>query len=262
MLRIGIAGGYLTSTKYCLDERPGRVDVEVDLLFTPEQLAALSEKEIQSRLDEAIRHDDYEWNKTARVRFDGKGQMAKNLHDMLYWCPRCGAECAMQGEGNRIVCMNCGNGAELNEYYDLIPLDETCVIPETPRVWWDLQRENARRLVADDGFILRERVQLGTLPDDRYLEDQKTSEITGEGELILDRSGLRFDGVRNGKPFAFAVEAKNLPTYGMCTDMTRFYTFVDGEFLEFFPEGHTVAKWLLATEENHRRAGGLWKDFC
>jgi 1-acyl-sn-glycerol-3-phosphate acyltransferase len=262
VLRIGIAGGYLTSPKYCLDERPGRVDVEVDLLFTPEQLAALSEKEIQARLDEAIRHDDYEWNKTARVRFDGKGQMAKNLQDMLYWCPRCGAEFAMKGEGDRIVCAECGNGAELNEYYDLTPLDETCVIPETPRVWWDLQRECARKLVAGETFVLREKVRLGTLPAYESLKDQKTSEITGEGELTLDRAGLRFNGVRDGKPFSFAVDAKNLPTYGMCTDMTRFYTFVNGEFLEFFPEGETVAKWLLATEENHRRAGGLWKDFA
>jgi hypothetical protein len=31
VLRLGIAGAYLTTTKYCMDERPGRVDVEVDL---------------------------------------------------------------------------------------------------------------------------------------------------------------------------------------------------------------------------------------
>ncbi|HWQ58069.1 MAG TPA: lysophospholipid acyltransferase family protein [Clostridia bacterium] len=261
VLRIGISGGYLTSTKYCLDERPGRVDVEVDLLFTPEQLAALSEQDIQSQLDRAIRHDDYEWNKTARVRFDGKGQMAKNLHDMLYWCPRCGTEFAMKGEGNKIVCTKCGNGAELNEYYDLIPLDDGCVIPGTPRVWWDMQRDLARELVRDGSFVLREHVKLGTLPKYRYLKNQQTSEITGEGELTLDQDGLHFEGTRDGAPFSFSIDAKCLPTYGMCTDMSRFYTFIDGEFLEFFPDGRSVAKWLLTTEENHRRAGGLWKDF-
>lgn len=261
VLRIGISGGYLTSTKYCLDERPGRVNVEVDLLFTPDQLAELSAEEIQAELDKAIYHDDYEWNKTARVKFDGKGQMAKNLHDMLYWCPRCGAEFTMKGEGNKIVCMNCGNGAELNEYYDLVPLDDKCVIPDTPRVWWDMQRDLARELVKDESFILREQVKLGTLPKFKYLKNQDTSEITGEGELTLDRDGLRFEGIRDGMPFSFSIKAKNLPTYGMCTDMSRFYTFVDGEFLEFFPNGRSVAKWLLTTEENHRRAGGLWKDF-
>jgi hypothetical protein len=47
----------------------------------------------------------------------------------------------------------------------------------------------------------------------------------------------------------------------MCTDVTRFYTFVDGEFIEFYPETESVAKWFLATEENHRHCGGQWRDF-
>jgi hypothetical protein len=47
----------------------------------------------------------------------------------------------------------------------------------------------------------------------------------------------------------------------MCTDVSRFYTFVDGEFIEFYPERETTAKWFLATEENHRLRGGAWADF-
>lgn len=41
-----ISGGYLTSTKYCLDERPGEVHVTIDQLFTPEQLCAMSAEEL------------------------------------------------------------------------------------------------------------------------------------------------------------------------------------------------------------------------
>ncbi|MCL1828197.1 MAG: 1-acyl-sn-glycerol-3-phosphate acyltransferase [Oscillospiraceae bacterium] len=262
VLRIGISGGYMTSPKYCLDERPGRVDVEVDLLFTPEMLSGLSPDEIQKELDRAICHDDYARNKTARVKFTGNGQTAKNMHNMLYWCPRCGVEFSMTGEGNRILCANCGNGAELNEYYDLIPFDDKCVIPETPRVWWDKERELARELVKDESFVLSEHVRLGTLPGYKYLKEQKTSEITGEGELTLTRAGLRFEGKRDNEPFSFFIGARELPTYGMCTDMSRFYTFATGEFLEFFPDGASVAKWLLTTEENHRYVGGSWKDFA
>jgi len=95
-----IAGGYLTNTKYCLDERKGKVHIDIDLLFTPEQLEKLSAEEITEILHEAIKHDDYAWNKKARVAFDGHGEMAKNLQDLLYWCPRCGQEMVMQGIGN------------------------------------------------------------------------------------------------------------------------------------------------------------------
>lgn len=52
-----------------------------------------------------------------------------------------------------------------------------------------------------------------------------------------------------------------LPTYGMCTDVTFFYTFHRNEYLEFTPARESTGKWLLATEENHRLAGGAWRDF-
>ena len=46
----------------------------------------------------------------------------------------------------------------------------------------------------------------------------------------------------------------------MCTDLSRFYTFVDGEFVEFYPKNRTVEKWFMATEEIHRINNGKWQD--
>jgi 1-acyl-sn-glycerol-3-phosphate acyltransferase len=262
VLQLKIRGGYLTSPKFCLDDRPGRVDVELDFLFTPDQLRAMSNDEVQEALDRAIAQDDYAWNKEMRIAYDGQDQLAKNLHTLLYRCPKCSSEFTMHGEGNVIACSACGNGATLNEYYDLIPLNESCVVPETPRIWYDQQRAAVRNWVQESDFELREHVRLGMLPEDRYLQNQETSEIVGAGELLLNRDGLHFDGIKNGTPFNFTIKSENLPTYGMCTDVSRFYTFVDNVFYEFYPENETVAKWFLATEENHRRVGGLWKDFA
>ena len=167
----------------------------------------------------------------------------------------------MKGEGDVIRCEACGNGANLNAYYDLIPLDDTCVLPETPSAWWNWQREQVRSRVADPAFELREKVKLGTLPKYEYLKDQKTSEITGEGEIVLNRDGFTFAGKNHGEDFTFHLTSGELPTYGMCTDVTRFYTFFRGEFYEFFPEKNTVALWLMATEEIHRLTGGAWQDY-
>ena len=93
------------------------------------------------------------------------------------------------------------------------------------------------------------------------LKDQKTSEIVGEGVLTLDVNGLDFVGVREGKEFSFHLNSNEVPTYGMCTDLSRFYTFFKGEFLEFYPENRVVEKFFLATEEIHRLNGGRWQDF-
>ena len=255
-----IAGGYLTAPKYNLTDRIGRVDIEAGVLFTPEQLKAMTADEIQLALDEKLYHDDYEWNKTARVKFDGKGRMAENMHQLLFWCPKCGGELTMESHGDTIRCKKCGNGGHLNEYYDLIP-DGDSVLPETPRVWFDMQREHVRSMVRKEGFTLTEHVKIGELPKHSYLKNQATSEIVGEGELTLDAEGLHFDGVRNGSAYSFFVPIKQLPTYGMCTDVSRFYTFVDGEFTEFYPERDSAELWMMATEEMHRAQGGLWQDF-
>jgi len=256
-----IAGGYLTNTKYCLDERPGKVHIVFDRLFTTEEVQTLSVEELQSRLHEAIKHDDYAWNKKARVSFDGHGEMAKDLHTLLYRCPRCGSELTMKGEGDTIRCSHCGNGARLNEYYDLIPFSDDCVIPETPRVWFDMERAAAAEAVKAPDFSLTEQVKLGMLPKYKYLTNNATSEIVGEGTLTLDREGLCYRGSRNGEEVELCLPIAQLPTYGMCTDVTRFYTFIDGEFCEFYPATESVGKWLHCTEEMHRFMGGKWQNF-
>ena len=77
----------------------------------------------------------------------------------------------------------------------------------------------------------------------------------------LDREGLHYEGTKDGEPFVFTIPSRQLPTYGMCTDVSRFYTFVDGEFCEFYPERESAELWMLATEELHRLNGGQWQDF-
>ncbi|MEA5049356.1 MAG: 1-acyl-sn-glycerol-3-phosphate acyltransferase [Eubacteriales bacterium] len=256
-----ISGGYLTSTKYCLDERPGEVHVVIDKLFSPEELSGMSAEEIQLALDCAIQNDDYEWNRQAKVSYDGRGRIAHQLHTLLYRCPRCGKEFTMQSAEDRIACSHCGNGARVNPDYSFAPLDETCVLPETPKKWFDEERRHVYHEILDRTFFLTERVRLGMLPKFETLKNLATSLVVGEGEIRLDHSGLTYAGTRNGEPFTFHIEPGLLPTYGMCTDVSRIYTFFEGEFYEFFPETECVAKWLLATEELHRLHGGEWKNF-
>ena len=261
VLRIGISGGYFTSPRFCSSLRPGRVNVDVDLLFTPEQLTELSAIEVQDKLDFVLYHDEYDWNRIARIKFRSKGKLANNLHEMLYWCPKCCSEFTMIGMDNRILCRHCGNGGYLNEYYDLFPIDNNCSIPDNPRIWWDMQRQYIREWVQDDAFVLREQVKLGVLPKYKYLSKYKTSEIVGEGELLLYRGGLKYNGTRHGMPFSVFIDSINLPTFGICDEMSKFFVYSQGEFLEFYPTKDSAAKWLLTSQENHRVVGGLWKDF-
>ncbi len=256
-----IKGGYLTTPKYNLRDRCGKIEVEFDRMFTVEELETLTPEEIEDKINRAIYHDDYAWNKIQKNRYDIGETGAEGLETILYWCPKCKKQHVMATEGNKIYCKECGNGATLTDTYELIPFDETCVIPETQTKWFNMQRELVKEEVKDENFALVEKVRLGTLPKYELLKNQATSEIVGEGTVKIDRSGFTYDGTKDGEPFTFHIDSKNVPTYGMCTDVSRFYTFYKGEFMEFYPERPVVEKIFMVTEEIHRLNGGKWQDF-
>ncbi len=256
-----IKGGYLTCPKYNLKDRYGKVEVTFDKMFSPEEIASLSPEQIEDKMNELLYHDDYKWNKEQKIVYKNDGNIAEDLQDLLYWCPKCGKEFTMVGEGNTIRCTACGNGATLDDTYEMIPFDETCVIPETQTEWFNMERERIKQAVMDEKFQICEDAELGNLPDYEMLKDQKTSEIVGRGKITLNRQGFTYEGTRNGEPFSFHLNPSELPTYGMCTDVSRFYTFYNGEFMEFYPKTRCVEKWFMATEEIHRVMGGKWQDF-
>ena len=104
-------------------------------------------------------------------------------------------------------------------------------------------------------------VELGTLPKYKLLKNQKTSEIVGKGKVIINKEGFNYIGTKNNEEFSFHLNPSEVPTYGMCTDLSRFYTFYKGEFMEFYPENETVEKWFLCTESLHRYHSGKWRNF-
>lgn len=228
-------------------------------MFTSQQLKELSVEEIEDTMNRLLAHDDYMWNRKAHVRFNGKGQMAKKLDTLLYLCPKCGAIYDMECRGNRMTCRSCGNSVELDEYYQLHAL-EGSVAPELVTDWTILERERAAAEVRKPDFCHRGHVSVGILPEKKPLTGDSTSLICGEGMLELNHDGLHFDGVLENGPFRFSIPSAQLPTYGMCTDISRFYTFVDGRFLEFYPDDGDVLLWDHLTEELHRYQGGKWQN--
>lgn len=256
-----IKGGYLTSPKYDLDERLGKVEVEYDILLTPEEIERLSPTEIEDLINKTLYHDDYAWNKEQKNEYKVGNTVAKNLHHLLYWCPRCKKEFTMKGEFNKIYCTSCNNGATITNTYEMIPFDDTCIIPSTQTEWFNKERALAKEEIKDPNFKLTEKVKLGVLPQYKYLKNQATSEIVGEGIITLNHDGLTYNGTYNNEVVELHIGIKEIPTYGMCTDLTRFYTFYKGTFIEFYPENETVEKWFLCTELLHRYHNGKWRDF-
>ena len=258
---VKLKGAFLSNTKVCLDERYGRVDVTLQRLFDEEQLRNLSVEDIENKINEELWQDDYEWNKKERIKFDMKGNSCSHLHDLCYHCFRCNKDFTMFGEKNKIVCKECGNGATLNEYYDLIPFDDTCIIPESISKWVDEERRLVYHEIQNESFEFKEEVKLGKIPENHYLKNQATSEICGEGILTINHEGFFYKGTKDNQEFEFKIDYNHLPTLGMPIDVTFFSIYHDGKYYDIFPKNAVVGKILLIVEEMHRLHVNAWKNF-
>ena len=256
-----IAGGYLANTKHYLKQRNGRTEVTVDRMFTPEDLAALSPEQIEDRMKELLAHDDYLWNREKQVEFKDNGDgMAAGLDTLLYMCPKCGAMHRMECSGDTMRCTACGNTVSMDNRYNIKAVGEGSVCPPLVTDWTIMERSKAAEDVRKDGFEYSGHVRIGRLPRFGKLGLGRTSNICGDGILRLDSEGLHFDGTENGSGLSFSIPPVALPTFGMCTDISRFYTFLNGEFIEFYPEGRDALHWDHLVEELHRSRGGKWQN--
>ena len=69
-----LEGSYLTSHKVDINDRIGKVNATLSLLFTPEQLKEMPWEEIDNKINEAFHHDDYKWNKVQHIKYKSKGR--------------------------------------------------------------------------------------------------------------------------------------------------------------------------------------------
>ncbi len=262
VLAVRIHGAYLVCPKFDLKERYGKVEVELDELFTPEQIEKLPAEEIERKVDEAIFTDDYAWNETRQYSYKRKdGKFAENLEQVLYKCPKCGTEMQMEGRGTVIKCKACGNGATLDGKYNLQPIGDS-IIPYNPREWYDWERREMRRAVeADPNYCLEEHVTLGVQPEYGYVGKNLVAYTVGEGTLRLDCEGLTYKGTRDNKSFEVFIPRDSISTTIINVDGSFFGTYASGEYLMFTPDSPSSIRWNMAIEEIYRIHGGKWQNF-
>ena len=255
-------GQYLTSTKHFLEERKGRTEARLRLLFTPEQLKRMTPAEIDNRLNEAFRHDEFEWTRERRIRWNMHGRSCEHLDELCYRCPRCGAELDMTASGDTLKCNVCGNGAKMNDYYEFEPFDGTCVLPVSPSKWVEGERVRIiDEIRKDPEYSFTEDVELGYLPPYEYVKHMATSVPCGKGKITIDHTGVSFKGERHGEPWEFMLGYEYTYSLIIMTSTAKFALYVNGEFYEFTPRRRSVMKMLLLVEEMHRLHYNVWKNF-
>ncbi len=256
-----LEGQYLQSTKVCIDERYAETHATMSLLFTKDDVDRLSVEEMDDIINEKFKRNEYEWGQENKIKWKTNGKICHRLEDFCYKCPKCGKEFTMKGEGDKIYCTSCGNGATMDDYYVFHPYKDA-VIPKSPFDWVESERKDIIKEIRENpDYFLEDDCEIGNLNEYKLVNKNKTSFIVGSGKVRVDHQGLHFKGVRNGEPYEFSMDYKSLYTLITEVDASFFSVYNKGEFFDIIPKGHTVGKFCLLVEEMHRLHVNFYKNF-
>lgn len=110
-------GGYFVSPNWSEGSgtRKGHIQGKVVNVYTREQLAQMSVKEINEAIANDLHEDAYERQLSNPVKHQGKN-IAERMENVLFICPKCGAVDSMHSAGDTVRCDKCDLSFRYNEY--------------------------------------------------------------------------------------------------------------------------------------------------
>ena len=109
-----IEGGYLTQPRWSTTTRRGKTRGRLINVYTPEQLAEMSDGQISEAIITDLYEDAYETQERERIRFKGK-DLALGIESTLFVCPICGEIGKLHSKEDRFYC-DCGFSSVYDEY--------------------------------------------------------------------------------------------------------------------------------------------------
>ncbi|MDR1065261.1 MAG: 1-acyl-sn-glycerol-3-phosphate acyltransferase, partial [Oscillospiraceae bacterium] len=232
---------------------------EMRPLFTRAQTQTLSVGELNTRVREAFVYDDFKWQRENGVEIKSRDRAA-GLHKVLYQCPSCGTEYRMGSARDELWCEECGKRWRMTALGALRAENGETEFPHIPD-WYEWERENVRREVADGTYSLEVTAQVDSLPNARGFID------LGHAVLAHNMDGFTLRGTYDGEPYT--ERWKPLSTYSChieynykkhgrdCVDLNTL-----NDTLYIYPEGRNVSvtKISLATEELYNQAAQRLAD--
>lgn len=233
-------GFYLTRPKYASDMRRGRVEASVREIITPEESKTLPLAEIRKRILDILDYNDFKYQSDNNIAFKGKKGTAAGLENLLYKCPKCGAEFSHTAAGNIIKCGKCGNTVEIRENGELIPSEGSVAFGRID-LWYNYQKEElSKEIDAAENYTLSSFVTLSEA-DDR----EEGFRDIDKGVLSLSADGFSFAGEKV-KDLQFYITSP--PTLSVDI-MSHIDFFRDNQIYRFyFRDKERPVKFDIATE--------------
>ena len=172
-----IEGGYFVSPRWSSNLRRGRVYGTPVNIYTKEQIAKMSPAEINEAIARDLHEDAYARQLANPTPYKGKN-LAENMENLLFICPKCGAIDCFHSEGDKVSCTACGLQFRYTKYGMLegAPF-------ETVYDFANWQKEEARKMVAEQKEFKAPKGTLKTVVN-------HVEELVDEGMVTMDANGI------------------------------------------------------------------------
>ncbi|MBE6643830.1 MAG: 1-acyl-sn-glycerol-3-phosphate acyltransferase [Ruminococcaceae bacterium] len=223
-------------------------------ILTPEEIEGMTVAEINERLAEAFKYDEYEYQKESGIKIT-ESFRAEGIHKILYKCPSCKSEEHMRSSGTELFCRACGKRWTLNEDGSLTANEGETEFLRVPD-WFEWEREEVKREIEEGRYVFRDIVDVHSLPRCWRFEPLGNATLTHTA-----KDGFVLEGHYNGSDYRIQrlpLESNSLHVeydfphikpydcVDISTENDSFYCFPSKE--------NVVTKLSLATEEIYKIA--------
>lgn len=209
-----------------------RQEAHLYVLMSKEEVQALSASEIQEKIEKAFVKDEYAWQ-VEKGYHTKCAQRADGLYRILYKCPVCNKEFAMNSEGIHLWCEECGAKWEMDTLSRLHGVNTDKGFSHIPD-WYNWEREEVRKEVQNGTYHFE---------DDVRVEDYYSTRVgfvdVGNAHVVHDQNGFTFTGEVDGQPFELNKPVSSMysvhieydflgrgDAFDIATDTTSYFMFL------------------------------------
>lgn len=244
MLRI--KGNFVTCPQWNKINKKTYVEAEMFPIATDEELKALSADEMNARIAEAFRYDDFAWQYEKKLEIDHPNR-ADGLHSLLYKCPHCNAEFQTDSKGAELWCNACGKRWTMTTLGRMQAQEDETEFEHIPD-WSNWERACVREEIRNGTYYFEDTVDVKTLPNAWKFYKQ------GKGKFVQTPEETRIECSYYGEPYVLKKPAIVQDSIhieydylggGDCVDVS----IPDDSFWCYLTKRDAVTKISFATEE-------------
>ncbi len=247
---VGIHHGNYLHTPFWNYRKKRKVPLKLVMkkIIDKDELKNMSIADINERVKEAMRYNEYEYQKENNIRITEPFR-AEGLHKVLYQCPHCMTESRMNSKGSKIFCEACGKSWELTQLGELVADDGNTEFT-TPPEWFEWERSQVRKQIEEGTYYFEDEVEVYSLPRTmRFMN-------LGKGKLIHTPDGMTLTGNYRGRDYEITRDSRTL--YGLHVEYDYCYikphdcvdiSTLDDSFYCYPKKQNVITKLSFAVEE-------------